>query len=78
VPPALKGTTTMEMINRLTEDALDSQKFVDRIKAAESELQTELSRQLHGHTYAGENRAQRRARERAERKAEMRAAKARP
>lgn len=64
----------MEMINRLTADALDSEKFVNRIKAAEREMQ-EIVQQMHERS-TGENRAQRRARERAERKSAQRAAKA--
>ena len=66
----------MEMINRLTADALDSEKFVNRIKAAEREMQGQVQQMLERHP--GESRTQRRARERAERKAEQRAAKARP
>lgn len=64
----------MEMINRLTADALDSSKFVERIKAEERALNEQVMRMHEGRP--GENREQRRARERAERKAEKRAAKA--
>lgn len=65
----------MEMINRLTADALDSAEFVKRLKALEHD-QREQGRQMReGYS---ENRQQRRARERAERNAAQRAAKARP
>lgn len=66
----------MEMINRLTADALDSSKFVERIKAAEREMQDQVQ-QMHERA-TGENREQRRARERAERKAVQRSGKVRP
>lgn len=64
----------MEMINRLTEDALDSQKFVDRLKRIERIDALEVHRE----GFTGESRTQRRARERAEKNAAERAAKARP
>jgi hypothetical protein len=64
----------MEMINRLTADALDSQKFVDRLKQIERTDALQVQRER----FAGENRTQRRARERAERKAIQRKATARP
>lgn len=64
----------MEMINRLTADALDSAEFVKRLKAMEQE-QMALVR---GESYSGESRKQRRARERAEKNAAQRLAKARP
>lgn len=66
----------MEMINRLTADALDSSKFVERIKAHERELNEQVMQVREGRP--GENREQRRARERAERKAAQRAARVRP
>lgn len=59
----------MEMMNRLTGNALDSQKFVDAIKAQEQRMQ----QQARPEAYANENRAQRRARERAEAKAARKA-----
>jgi len=65
----------MEMINRLTADALDSSKFVELIKAQERELNEQVMRMREGRP--GENREQRRARERADRKAAQSAAKAR-
>lgn len=70
----------MEMINRLTADALDSKSFVNRIKAMEDERRMEMEKALTekndvtGTVYGGtENRQQRRARERAERKAAIKA-----
>lgn len=66
----------MEMINRLTADALDSGEFVKRLKAMEREQAAKIQQMREG--YSGENRQQRRARERAERNAAQRLAKARP
>lgn len=70
----------MEMMNRLMSDALDSQKFIDRIKNADNSLRDEMRKldqvdeiQL-DRPY--ENRQQRRARERAEAKAARKAQKA--
>ena len=65
----------MEMINRLNGDALDSQKFVDKLMLVAR--QDALIATQNG-PYQGENRQQRRARERAERNAAARAAKALP
>ena len=62
----------MEMMNRLTGNALDSQKFVDAIKAQEQQVQQTLRAEGHGASYDHENRTQRRARERAEAKAARR------
>lgn len=65
----------MQLINSLTSDALDSQKFVDRMKAdgmTLAENLTELGTQTrpdYGPITGYENRQQRRARERAEAKA---------
>lgn len=60
----------METINRLTADALDSAKFVERIKREEQAWHD----QMEPERYTNENRQQRRERERREKKA---AAKAR-
>jgi hypothetical protein len=59
----------MEMMNRLTGNALDSQKFVDAIKAEEQRMQQTVRAERFDH----ENRTQRRARERAEAKAARKA-----
>ncbi len=59
----------MEMINSLTGIALDSQKFVDAIKAQERQVLDTLKAESYKH----ETRTQRRARERAEAKAARRA-----
>ena len=60
----------MEMMNRLIGDALDSQKFIDRLK---EETQQNPERAIRAERYAGESRTDRRARERAEAKAARRA-----
>ena len=59
----------MEMMNRLTGNALDSQKFVDALKAEAQRMQ----QQARPEAYAHENRTQRRAHERAEAKAARKA-----
>ncbi len=69
----------MEMINRLTADALDSKSFVNRIKAMEDDRRMEMEKALTENDVTGtvcggvENRQQRRARERAQRKAASKA-----
>lgn len=63
----------MEMMNRLTGNALDSQKFVDAIKDQEQRVQQMLQAEEHVFTHGHENRTQRRARERAEAKAARKA-----
>ena len=59
----------MRMMNELMSDALDSQKFVDALKAQERQVQRSLQAEGYGH----ETRTQRRARERAEAKAARKA-----
>lgn len=60
----------MRMMNELMSDALDSQKFVDKLKAGEL---TFPDRMINPERYAGESRTERRARERAEAKAARKA-----
>lgn len=60
----------MRMMNELISDALDSQKFVDKLKAGEL---TFPDRMINPKRYEGESRTERRARERAEAKAARKA-----
>lgn len=59
----------MRMMNEMMSDALDSQKFVDALKAQERQVQKVP--QAEG--YGNETRTQRRARERSEAKAARKA-----
>jgi hypothetical protein len=60
----------MEMMNRLMSDALDSQKFVDRLKEGELRFPAHM---VNPERREGESRTDRRARERAEAKAARKA-----
>lgn len=61
----------MEMMNRMMSDALDSQSFVDRMKALE--IEASETGQIAPMRVAGESRTARRARERSEAKAAKKA-----
>ena len=61
----------MKMMNRMMSDALDSQRFVDRMKALE--IEESETGQITPMRVAGESRTARRSRERSEAKAAKKA-----